>query len=254
VPNLYPAFEGRGSFAIEDLGPIFHRAPGTGIHEVLVLSPDHRASWADLDDAQSGLVIAAVRDRMEVHAEQVSVRYTQMIVNHGREAGASIEHPHGQLLGIPFVPEELQAELEGLADRDEPCLLCTTLEEEERAEERVLVADDRAVVVCPFWSASPYEMLIVPRRHEGHLAHAAPSDLVAVSRAVRDSLAALGRLVGDAAYNVVFHTAPHESTDRFHWHVHVLPRLTSAAGFEAGTGVRINVVAPEQATLDLRHA
>jgi UDPglucose--hexose-1-phosphate uridylyltransferase len=97
-------------------------------------------------------------------------------------------------------------------------------------------------------------MLAIPRTHEAHLALAAPTDLVSVSRAVRDSLAALTRLVGDAAYNLVFHTAPHRSTDRFHWHVHVLPRLTSVAGFEAGTGVLINIVAPEQAADDLRRA
>jgi UDPglucose--hexose-1-phosphate uridylyltransferase len=254
VPNLYPAFEGKGDFVVDDLGPVFHQAPGTGIHEVLVFSPDHRASWADLDDKQVGLVIAAIRDRMEDHAEQASVRYTQTIVNHGREAGASLEHPHGQLLGIPFVPEELQAELEGFAEGDHPCVLCTTVAEEEAAGHRVLLADERVMVVCPFWSATPYEMLVIPRTHEAHLAHAAPADLVSVSRAVRDSLAALSRLVGDAAYNLVFHTAPHRSTDRFHWHVHVLPRLTSVAGFEAGTGVLINIVAPEQAADHLRQA
>ena len=254
VPNLYPAFEGKGEWAVEDLGPVFHQAPGTGIHEVLVFSPDHRGSWADLDDKQVGLVIAAIRDRMEDHAEQASIRYTQTIVNHGREAGASLDHPHGQLLGIPFVPDELQAELEGFSARDEPCVLCTTLAEEEDAGHRVVLADERVTVVCPFWSATPYEMLILPRHHEAHLAHAAPADLVSTSRAVRDSLAALGRLVGDVAYNLVFHTAPHHSTDRFHWHVHVLPRLTSAAGFEAGTGVLINIVAPEQAASDLRRA
>jgi UDPglucose--hexose-1-phosphate uridylyltransferase len=252
VPNLYPAFEGKGDFVVDDLGPVFHQAPGTGIHEVLVFSPDHRGSWADLDDKQIGLVIAAIRDRMEDHAERASVRYTQTIVNHGREAGASLEHPHGQLLGIPFVPEELQAELEGFADQNDPCVLCTTVDEEEAAGHRVLLADERVMVVCPFWSASPYEMLVIPRTHQAHLAHAAPPDLVAVSRALRDALAALSRLVGNAAYNLVFHTAPHRSTDRFHWHVHVLPRLTSLAGFEAGTGVLINIVAPEQAASDLR--
>jgi UDPglucose--hexose-1-phosphate uridylyltransferase len=254
VPNLYPAFEGRGDFVVEDVGPVFHQAPGTGIHEVLVFSPDHRASWADLDDRQVGLVIAAIRDRMEEHAEHTSVRYTQTIVNHGREAGASLEHPHGQLLAVPFVPEELQAELDGFADRDEPCVLCTTVDEEEAAGHRVLLADERVLVVCPFWSGTPYEMLVLPRHHEAHLADASPADLVAVSRALRDSLSALGRLVGDAAYNLVFHTAPHRSTDRFHWHVHVLPRLTSAAGFEAGTGVLINIVAPEHAAEELRRA
>jgi UDPglucose--hexose-1-phosphate uridylyltransferase len=252
VPNLYPAFDGRGDFVVEDLGPVFRRAPGTGIHEVLVLSPDHRSSWADLDDKQVGLVMAAVRDRLEDHAEQRSVRYTQTIVNHGREAGASLEHPHGQLLGIPFVPDELQAELGHLASDAGACLLCTAIAEEEAAAVRVVHADERVLVVCPFWSATPFEMLVLPRRHEAHLDGAAPGDLVAAGRALRDSLRALRGAVGDASYNVVFHTAPHHGDDPFHWHVHVLPRLTSQAGFEAGTGVHINIVAPEDAAEELR--
>ena len=77
---------------------------------------------------------------------------------------------------------------------------------------------------------------------------------MAVSRALRDVLASLLGLLGDGAYNIVFHTAPHRSDDPFHWHVHVLPRLTSVAGFEAATGVLINIVAPEQAAADLGDA
>ena len=261
VPNRYPAFEGKGDFEVTDVGPLFRQAPGTGIHEVLIFTPDHDASWADLDDRQVGLAIAAIRDRLEEHADLSSVRYTQTIVNHGREAGASLEHPHGQLLGVPFVPEELQAELAGFGRETAsgPCALCSTIVEEELARDsgpqhRVIHADDRVIVVCPFWSATPYEMLVIPRRHEPHLAEAAPGDLVAVSRALRDVLSDLLRSIGDAAYNIVFHTAPHGADEPFHWHVHVLPRLTSVAGFEAGTGVLINIVAPEQAAEDLRDA
>jgi len=257
VPNLYPAFEGRGAFSVTHLGPLFAQAPGTGIHEVLVFSPEHRASWADLDDKQVGLTMAAIRDRMEDHARQSSVRYTQTIVNHGREAGASREHPHGQLLGIPFVPEELVAEargFDGFMHRHGECLLCTTVRAELEQSHRVVHADDRVVVLCPYWSAAPFEMLVIPRAHEAHMAGAHPADLVAVGRAVRDALATLGALVGDVPYNLVLHTAPHHGEGLFHWHLHVLPRLTSVAGFEAGTGVLINIVAPETAAADLRDA
>jgi len=257
VPNLYPAFDGRGPFTVDHLGPIHAQAPATGIHEVLVFSPDHRASWAGLDDRQVGLTMASIRDRLEDHARQSSVRYTQVIVNHGREAGASLEHPHGQLLGIPFVPEELSAEGRGFAGFDHrhgDCLLCTTDASERDEHRRVVSADDKVVVLCPYWSATPYEMLVLPRHHEAHLADADPGDLVAVGRAVRDCLAALERLVGDVAYNLVFHSAPHQGEGLFHWHVHVLPRLTSVAGFEAGTGVLINIVAPERAAAQLRGA
>lgn len=255
VPNLYPAFSGAEPMTVTNLGPIFTQGSASGIHEVLVLSPVHDQSWADLDDLQSGLVMAAVRDRLEDHARQPNVRYTQVIVNSGREAGASLDHPHGQLLGIPFVPGELSDELAGFVRFEGSCLLCTTWEAEIRAGHRVVLADDSVTVLCPYWSASPYEMLVLPESHGAHLARAAPRDLAAVGRAVRTALDRLRRRVDDLAYNVVFHTAPHHfRDDRFHWHVHVVPRVSSVAGFEQGTGVMINIVAPELAAKHLSGA
>jgi len=252
VPNLYPAFDGAEAMGVANLGPVFIQARASGIHEVLVLSPEHAAGWADLNDKQAGLVMAALRDRFEDHARHSTVRYTQAIVNHGREAGASLEHPHGQLLGIPFVPGELADELSAFLRFEGSCVLCTAIEAELSAGHRVVVVDDRAAVVCPFWSGSPYEMLVVPLTHEARLDQSTPGDVVAVGRSIRDSLAKLRELVGDAAYNIVFHTAPHHADAEFHWHVHLMPRVTSIAGFEQGTGVMINIVAPERAAQELR--
>lgn len=252
VPNRFPAFSGSDALTVHRIGPVFVEAPANGIHEVLILSPEHKSGWAELSDKQAGLVMAALRDRLEDHARSSAVEYTQAIVNHGREAGASLEHPHGQLLGIPFVPDEIAEELRRFdAFDDGPCLLCTVIDEERRAGHRVVIDDERVLVVCPFWSGSPYEMLIVPKAHDSHLTRAAPRDLVAVGHGLRDALDRFQRLVGDVAYNVVFHTAPHHHDGTYHWHVHLVPRLTSVAGFEQGTGVRINIVSPEQATRQL---
>jgi UDPglucose--hexose-1-phosphate uridylyltransferase len=252
VPNRFPAFSGTEALAVSRLGPVFTEAPANGIHEVLILSPEHKRDWGELSDKQVGLVMAAMRDRVEEHAHLSAVEYTQAIVNHGRDAGASLEHPHGQLLGIPFVPDEIAEELRGFERFDGgPCLLCTVVEEELRANHRVVLDSDRVLVVCPFWSGSPYEMLIVPKTHQPHLPDASPRSLVAVGRAVRDVLDRFHQLVGDVAYNLVFHTAPHRHNDTYHWHVHLVPRVTSVAGFEQGTGVRINIVPPEQAAKQL---
>ena len=252
VPNKYPAFAGSEPMRVTNLGPVFTQADASGIHEVLVLSPEHQHAFADLDDKQAGLVMAAIRDRMEDHGRQTSVRYTQAIVNAGREAGASLEHPHGQLLGIPFVPGEIVEEQRGFERFEGSCLLCTVAQAELDAEYRVVHADDRIVLVCPFWSASPYEMLLLPLAHEAQLSDASPKDLVAVGRALRDGLVRLREAVGDVAYNIVFHTAPHHHGGSYHWHVHVTPRITSVAGFEQGTGVMINIMAPERACEQLR--
>jgi UDPglucose--hexose-1-phosphate uridylyltransferase len=110
------------------------------------------------------------------------------------------------------------------------------------------------VVLCPFWSGMPYEMLVLPRRHEVHMTDAAPADVAAVGRALRTALDRLRGSLSKVAYNVVFHTAPHRHAGPFHWHVHVLPRVTSVAGFEQGTGVMIDIVAPELAAQQLRMA
>ncbi len=252
VPNLYPAFQGDQPFVVNNRGPVFTQATAGGIHEVLIFSPEHDASWAMLSDEQSGLVMAALRDRFDEHSAMPHLRYSQAIVNAGREAGASVEHPHGQLLGMSFVPREVAEEQARFARFSGRCLLCTTVDAEEGVQYRVIYADDRVVVVCPFWSAVPFEMLVIPRSHSAHLYRSSTEDLVSVGRALRTCLGQLRDVVGDVAYNLVFHSAPFRINEPFHWHVHVWPKATTPAGFEMGTGVAINVVPPEFAAEELR--
>ena len=253
VPNLYPAFFGDDSMAVRNLGPVHVQAAASGIHEVLVFSPVHNETWADLDDRDAALVMAALRDRLTDHARMPHVRYTQAIVNQGREAGASLSHPHGQLLGVPFVPGEILDEERAFARFDGGCILCTTAEAELADGSRVVYADEQAVVVCPFWSGTPYELLVIPLAHDAHLQDSESDTLTAVGLALRNALAGLREAVGDVAYNLVFHTAPHRHDGPFHWHAHVWPKLVTTAGFEMGTGVLINIMPPEQAAQELRH-
>src|SRR3984957_3863595 len=245
LPNLYPAFSGDEPFVVTNRGPVFTQATAGGIHEVLILSPEHDASWSMLSDEQTGLVMAALRDRIEEHSQRPNLRYSQAIVNSGREAGASLEHPHGQLMGMSFVPRELAEEQARFARFVGSCLLCTTIEAEEDSTERVIYANDRVVVICPFWSAVPYEMLVIPREHFPHLHKSPTPDLLAVGQAIRRCLAQLADSVGDVAYNIVFPSAPYRAGEPYHWHAHIWPKATTTAGFELGTGVAINVVAPE---------
>lgn len=252
VPNLYPAFEGDEPFVVTNRGPVFTQATAGGIHEVLVISPDHDKTWSMLDEDQTSLVMAAIRDRIEEHSTIPGLRYSQAIVNSGREAGASVDHPHGQLLGMSFVPRELVEEQAGFARFAGRCLLCTAADAEENVGHRVVYADERVLVICPFWSGSPYEMMIIPRTHCPHLHHSPPADLKAVGKALRETLGSLRDVVGDVAYNLVFHSAPYRAPEPYHWHVHVVPKLTTVAGFELGTGVLINIKNPEQAAEELK--
>ena len=247
VPNLYPAFEGRDPMIVEHLGPIFTQADASGCHEVLVVHPDHEASWADLSDDQATMVMSAIAARAEAHAGMSELRYSQAIVNYGREAGASLVHPHGQLLGLPFVPGEILAEQAGFDRFSGACLLCTTIEAELDAGSRIVYSDDNVVVICPYWSGTPFEMLAIPRCHGAHLHAADTADLASVGIGLKHGLSSLKSALGDVAYNIVFHSAPYRSQGVFHWHAHVYPKVTTRAGFELGTGVLINVMPPEEA-------
>lgn len=252
MPNLYPAFDGDDAFAVHNLGPVHVKAEASGIHEVFVYSADHDAGLHDLDDEHAAEFMMVLQRRLQEHAELPFVRYSQVIVNHGREAGASVAHPHGQILGLPFVPGEVLDEERAFARFAGGSLLETTVEAELAVDIRVVIANDDVVVMCPFASGVPYEMLIVPREQHGHLQNASDRSLAAVGVAIRDSIAHLRAAIGDVAYNLGVHTAPHQHDGDYHWHVHIWPQLTTQAGFERGTGVMINIVAPEEAAANLR--
>lgn len=254
VPNRYPAFDGDESLAVRNLGPVHVQAEASGIHELLIYSPVHDADVASLTDDEITTVMHVLRKRFVEHASEPHIRYTQAIINHGREAGASLAHPHGQLLGMPFVPGEILDEERAFARFSGGCILCATIEAELVDEARVVIDNDDCVVVCPFWSGSPYEMLVIPRSHEVHLQDAGAGELAGVGRALRDAIAAIHKVHGDAAYNVYIHTAPHHHGGPFHWHLHVAPKLVTVAGFEMGTGVMFNIVPPEEAAAKLRAA
>ncbi len=254
LPNLYPAFDGDEPFIVSHLGPVFTEAPSSGIHEVLILSPSHAEDFGQISDEQCSLVMSAIRDRTEEHCTTPGLRYTQAIINHGREAGASIEHPHAQLLGIPFVPRELADEQAGFARFAGGCLLCTTLDAENRAKHRIVSSNEYSAVISPYWAGHPYEMLIIPKKHGQHMHKSNQVSLYEIGLSIKDAILRLINLLGDVSYNLVFHSAPYRASGTYHWHIHLIPKLTTRAGFELGTGVMINIVSPESAAEQLREA
>ncbi len=254
VPNLYPAFEGDGNLTVRNLGPVHTMADASGIHEVFVITPDHTAGVGTFNDKVIRDVMSALRRRFEEHARTPNVRYTQAFINHGREAGASLSHPHGQILGLPFVPGEILEEERAFERFKGGCILCATIDAERVDNKRVVLESENAVVVTPYWSGSPYELLIIPTSHDAHLTDSSDDVLTHIGMAIRDSIRMLNNTLGDVAYNLVFHTAPSHHAGNFHWHVHLWPKLTTTAGFEKGTGVLINIVPPEDAAFELLSA
>jgi UDPglucose--hexose-1-phosphate uridylyltransferase len=257
VPNLYPALSGAGE---EDGDPLaggrgepdlFAARPATGAHEVVVNAPDSVWSLGELEADQVEASMAVWRERQRTHADAA---YTHLIVNEGKEAGASLPHTHAQLYALPFVPAAVARERERFTAYEVRTqgrnLLEDVLQEEVRRGERIVAIDDEAVALCPFAARVPFHLQVIPRRPAARFADDGPLGARMLHQALRRLAAALGGL---PPLNMWVRTAPRDA-DRFCWHIEVLPRLAQLAGLEIGTGVHLNVLPPERAAEALRAA
>jgi UDPglucose--hexose-1-phosphate uridylyltransferase len=265
VPNLYPALSGDEPSAVSDAGAttsadplrasarggepdLFSSAPATGVHEVIVHSPRHRRSIGALESDELEAAVAGWRERMRAHA---GAACTQLIVNEGHGAGASLEHTHAQLYALDFVPAAIARERERFTAYNQQTqggdLLADIAGEEVRRAERLVAIDDDALLICPWASRSPFELRLLPRR-----AAARFEDDEGGEAMLAAAMAALGQRFGELPeLNLWVRTAP-SGAEKFHWHLDIAPRLAVRAGFELATGVDINVYPPERAAAELR--
>jgi UDPglucose--hexose-1-phosphate uridylyltransferase len=258
VPNLYPALGAGDADAADDplrsgrgMPELFTSRPAVGAHEVIINSPKPVSALVDLAPEEVETAMDAWRTRMATHS---SSAYTHLIVNEGVQAGASLPHTHAQLYALPFVPaavarerERFTAYLERTQGRN---LLGDVLQEEVRLRERIVAIDSEAVVICPFASRMPFEMMLIPRTPRARFQDDGPLGAKLLHEALSRLQAALGGL---PPLNMWVRTAP-SGAGEFCWHVDVVPRLAQLAGLEMGTGVSLNIVPPETAAAALRDA
>jgi UDPglucose--hexose-1-phosphate uridylyltransferase len=261
VPNLYPALAAADdSGEAATLDPLaagrgepelFASRPAVGGHEVIVNAPDPVGSLAELDPAQVETAMDVWRERMRAHGEAA---YLHLIVNEGREAGASLPHTHAQLYALPFVPAVVARERErftAYSDRTQGRnLLEDLVQDEVRRRERIVAIDRDAVALAPFASRVPFQVQIVPRRPRARFEDDGPLG----ATLLHDVIGRLGRALGALPpLNLWVRTAP-AGAEYFCWRIDILPRLTQLAGLELGTGVNLNVMPPELAASKLRDA
>ena len=258
VPNLYPALGEDGSGAPSDPlaagrgePDLFVVRPAAGAHEVIVNAPQPVSSLAELEPEEVERAMEVWRERMQAHA---GAAYLHLIVNEGREAGASLPHTHAQLYALPFVPAVVARERErftAYSDRTQGRnLLEDLLQEEVRRRERIVAIDREGVALAPFASCVPFQVQLVPRRPRPRFEDDGPLG----AALLHDVLGRLGRVLGALPpLNLWVRTAP-AGAEYFCWRIDILPRLTHLAGLELGTGVNLNVMPPELAAAKLRDA
>jgi UDPglucose--hexose-1-phosphate uridylyltransferase len=268
VPDRVPALRVEGEVWREGVG-MYDRLAGVGAHEVIVESPHHGRQTADLEIAELATVLAACRARLVDLRRDQRLRYTTVFKNKGRPAGATLTHPHWQLLATPVIPPVVARELKAGRDHfrsKERCLFCDLIGDEQRLGERVPLETARFVAITPFAATHPFETWILPKVHGHDFGATEDDDLRGLAIILRDLLRRLRVLLRDPPYNIVLHTAPSphprpalpdywSTIERdYHWHLEVRPRITRPAGFEWATGLAINPTPPEEAARYLREA
>ncbi|MDB5047097.1 MAG: galT [Fibrobacteres bacterium] len=259
VANKFPALtlEAKGGFT--ERGRHFQQYDGYGAHEVIVESPDHFTPMALQSRMQIERVLVALQTRYRALMLDRRLRSIILFKNHGAAAGTSLKHPHWQILATPLVPRMLRQRHDiatDYFDRNFKCLHNVLLEEELSIGSRVLAMNEAFAAVLPYASHLPYQVRILPRVFQASFSQASWEQLGLLASLLKEVMGRLYTALGDPAFNLTFVSPPigDEDEDYFLWHIDILPRLFTQAGFEMGSGMSINPILPETAAQELRDA
>ncbi len=258
VPNKFPALVIEGDLDKAGEG-LYDKMNGIGAHEVVIETPNHEETFVSLPPERMMQVFFAFRDRLIDLAHDPRFRYVMVFKNHGKAAGASLEHSHSQLVALPILPRMIVSELAGSKEYynyKERCIFCDIIHQERRDGSRVVCENERFIVITPFAPRSPFEMWVLPRQHSSAYINMDDESFRQLSAIFSECLRRLDACIKDAPFNFVLHTAPLRSQplEHFHWHFEIVPKLTQIAGFEWGSGFYINPTPPEEAAKYLRAA
>ncbi len=263
VPNKFPALT-RGLPPVPHEDGIFRWMNGVGVHEVVIETPDHDRELPDLPVYHIQHVLEAYKLRIISIEEEFQYKYVHVFKNKGREAGASLSHPHSQIVATPIIPKKVNEELYGcerLHRQHGECIVCRIIREETKLGDRLVLGNDHFCVVTPFAPRFPFEMRVYPLRHSPWYTRMSKTESLGLAKILKATLGKLKNILSDPPYNFYIHQGPnpnlvHEAwanlEKSFHWHIEIIPILTRVAGFEWGTGFYINPVPPETAASFLR--
>ncbi|MBI2821262.1 MAG: galactose-1-phosphate uridylyltransferase [Acidobacteria bacterium] len=260
VPNKFPALKIEGDVNRHAHG-LYDAMNGVGAHEVIIDTPQHDLHFGDIPLEQMELLLRTYRDRMRDLFNDSRLKYVLIFKNHGLAAGASLAHPHTQIIATPVTPKTVALELESALEHfsvKERCLFCDIIQAELAEGTRVVTTNSQFVVLAPYASRFPFEIFLAPRQHRHDFAAITDEEVSSLAEIFRDTMQRMKVALKDPPYNFVIHTIPNRrSTKRatfwqtleydFHWHIEILPRLTRIAGFEWGSGFYLNPTAPEEA-------
>lgn len=256
TPNKFPAFLPHPKFEKKIEGKIYLTMNAVGYHEVII-TRDHKKSLAQLSIDNVKEVIDVYQKRYLDLMGKPFVNYIAIFHNHGREAGASISHPHSQLITTPLIDCDLRRALSnsgGYFRSKRKCIYCEMEKWEKKVKKRIVFENNDFLVLCPFASKSAFEVIISPKKHLPYFEKITEKEKWQLAEAFKVALGKIFKALNDPAYNFYLHTAPCDGKkyDHFHWHWTIIPKTSVWAGFELGTGMEISTIEPERAAEYLR--
>jgi UDPglucose--hexose-1-phosphate uridylyltransferase len=256
VANRNPMLRIEGGMEVRGQGS-FETRDGLGAHEVIVETPLHDQALHVLDPDRLWRVLWAWRTRLQ-DLRQDS-RFTSVVIfkNHGRAAGARLDHAHSQLVAYPIVPPAVMEKMQCGArhfEHTKRCMFCDVIATEQQDGRRIICDNDAIVAIAPFAARVPFETWLLPRDHAPRFEEASDRSLEGLAATMRKVMAGIDWALERPAYNLVLHSAPltGEADRAFHWHLEILPRVTRYSGLEWGSGMFRNPVSPEEAAGVLR--
>jgi UDPglucose--hexose-1-phosphate uridylyltransferase len=265
IPNKFPVLRIEGELVRRGEG-MFDHMSGIGAHEVIVDSPVHTLTPENNTPEQTFRVLSTYKYRLDDLKKDTRLRYGLIFKNVGLEAGASLRHPHSQLIAMPIIPKNVKEELVNCReyyDLKERCLFCDIINDEIEHNKRIIIETEHHIALAPYASRFPFEICILPKKHDACYTCIEEKALKDLASLLHNILKALERTLASPPFNYMLHSRPFRLSGRhpettldqdYHWHIEIIPRLTKIAGFEWGTGFYINPTPPEEAAKALREA
>lgn len=256
VPNKYPALRVEGSLDKRGEG-FYDKMNGVGAHEVVVETNSHEKGMDELGIGQVTEIFLTFKRRILDLKKDIRFKYIQVFKNHERLAGATIPHPHSQIVALPVIPfrlGEMLGTANGHFETRDRCMFCDIIHHEEEYGKRVLVENGDFIVISPFAPKLPFELVIYPKGHGASFEDAADSLVESLASILRDVVGRINGALEKPAYNLMLYNSPFGEGcgDYFHWHFELVPVITGTGGFELGTYTYINPTPPEEVVEVLR--
>ncbi len=257
VPNRFAALMPDGDTTRHRDGHFFHKMNGFGVHEVIIENPAHNASMALMTCEHLEKVLITYQERYNDLKKNRQLKFITIFKNHGWASGTSLVHPHSQLVGTPIMAPHYHRKFDVAHDYNADtgsCLYCDLLTQELSEDKRVITRTDQFTVFHPFASRVPFETWIMPNEHSASFGLFPLVHFSELARTLKDTLFCLYQELDDPAFNLMVDTSTtqDEEDPYYHWHIRIVPRITTIAGFEMGSGIYVNTALPEKTANEMR--